>query len=138
MSAFTRAETLRSALRAVLTGEVDALPALFTQDVVGWSPNMLVGSIDELAEVVADRDGSLSDVNVEINAIDVVGDKGFMEYRITAVFSGPFIIGDDLVLEPNGRELLLGAVMVAEFDGDRIAVFRNYFDDAALLEQMLV
>ena len=29
------------------------------------------------------------------------------------------------------------AALVAEFKGDRISAFRNYFDDASLMEQML-
>jgi len=53
------------------------------------------------------------------------------------VFSGPFVISDDVVLAPNGHELLLGAAMIAEFEGDKIKAFRNYFDDTTLLEQML-
>jgi hypothetical protein len=28
------------------------------------------------------------------------------------------VISEDVVVEPNGRELLLGAAMVAEFTGD--------------------
>ena len=51
-----RAGVLERALEACLTGEVDALPELFTDDVSGWSPNMLVTSRGELAEVVAERD----------------------------------------------------------------------------------
>jgi limonene-1,2-epoxide hydrolase len=72
-----------------------------------------------------------------VDAVDVVGNKGFAEYRVTAVFSGPFVIERDVVVEPNGQDILLGAAMVVEFSGDRISAFRNYFDDATLLEQML-
>ena len=56
---------------------------------------------------------------------------------MSAVFSGPFVIDRDRVIEPNGNAIVLGAAMVAEFRGDKIAVFRNYFDDASLMEQML-
>jgi hypothetical protein len=42
-----------------------------------------------------------------------------------------------VVIEPNGREILLGAAAIADFDGDRIKALRAYFDDASLLEQML-
>lgn len=133
-----RAVVLERALEAGLNGEVTALPELFTDDVSGWSPNMLVSSLDELAEAVAERDESLSNVSLQIHALDVVGNKGYAEYRVNAVFSGPFVVDDETVIEPNGRELLLGAVIVAEFDGDKISAFRNYFDNAALLEQMLV
>ena len=45
----------------------------------GWSPNMLVSSLDELSEVVADREGSISDVAVHVDAVDVVRNKGFVE-----------------------------------------------------------
>jgi len=133
-----RAGVLERALEACLTGEVEALPELFTDDVSGWSPNMLVASRDELAEVVAERDASLSNLSLNIDVLDVVGNKGYAEYRVNAVFSGPFVIDEETVIEPNGREILLGAAFVAEFSGDTISAFRNYFDNAALLEQMLV
>jgi len=132
-----RRRVLGRALEACILGEVDALPELFTDQVSGWSPNMLVTSIDELAETVADRDDALSEVTLQIDALDVFGNKGFVEYRVNATFSGPFVIRGDTVIEPNGREILLGAALVAEFTGDKISAFRNYFDDATLLEQML-
>ena len=132
-----RAEVLRRGLEACIVGDVAALPELFTEDVSGWSPNLLVSSLAELAEAVADREDSLSDVALQVDALDITGNKGFIEYRVSAVFSGPFVISDEVVIEPNGRELVLGAAMVAEFSADRISAFRNYFDDATLMEQML-
>ena len=36
-----------------------------------------------------------------------------MEYRLSGVFSGPFVIDEDTMIEPNGRKLLLGAALVA-------------------------
>ena len=138
MAENTRAEVLRRGLEACIVGDVAALPELFTEDVSGWSPNLLVSSLAELAEAVADREDSLSDVALQVDALDITGNKGFIEYRVSAVFSGPFLISDEVVIEPNGRELLLGAAMVAEFSGGRISAFRNYFDDATLMEQMLV
>jgi hypothetical protein len=132
-----REDALRRGLAACIVGDVATLPEVYDDNVVGWSPNMLVNSLGELTETVADRDGSLSDVTLEINSLDIVGNKGFVEYRISAVFSGPFVIDDNTVIEPNGQTLLLGAAMVAEFTGDKISAFRNYFDDATLMEQML-
>ena len=129
---------MQRAVEACLVGDVGALPEVFTGDISGWSPNMLVRSLDELTEVVAEREDALSNAKVEVGAADLVGNKGYMEYRVSAVFSGPFHIDDDTTIEPNGRELLIGAVFVAEFTDGRISAFRNYFDSAALLEQMLV
>ena len=133
-----RAQVLRRALEACVRGEVDPLPQLFTHDVRGWSPNMLVASLDELTETVADREDALTEVDVEINSLDVFANKGFVEYRVRAVFSGPFVIDENVAIDPNGHTLVLGAAMVVEFTDGKISSFRNYFDEAALLEQMLV
>ena len=132
-----RRQMLRQAVEACVVGDVDALPEFFAADVSGWSPNMLVRSLDELRDVVADREDAFANVAIHVDALDVVGKKGFMEYRLTGVFSGPFVIDENTVVDPNGRELVLGAALVAEFAGDKISAFRNYFDDAALMEQML-
>jgi hypothetical protein len=137
MSNSDRRQVLRRALEACILGQTEALPELFTTDVSGWSPNLLVGSLAELTEVIADREDAVSDVTVQVDGLDVFGNKGFVEYRLSAVFSGPFVISKDLVIEPNGREILLGAAMAADFDGDKISAFRNYFDDTTLMEQML-
>jgi predicted ester cyclase len=55
-----------------------------------------------------------------------------------AVFSGPFVVDGETVVEPNGQRIEIGAAIVAEFTADKISAFRNYFDDAALLEQLLI
>jgi len=132
-----RSGVLERGLRACFDGDVDALPGLFTDDVSGWSPNMLVRSLDELKAVVAERDQSLSNVSLQIDTLNIVGSRGFAEYRVTAVFSGPFVIDESTVIEPNGQEILLGAAIAVDFAGDKISAFRNYFDDVTLLGQML-
>ena len=132
-----RAGVMERALEACFTGDVNALPGLFADDVSAWSPNFLATSRSELAEVVAERDASLSNVSLGIDALDVVGNKGYAEVRVSATFSGPFVIDEDTVIEPNGRELLLGSAVVAEFDGDAISALRVYFDNVALLEQLV-
>ena len=138
MAENNRRRVLRRALEACVLGEVEALPELFTADVSGWSPNMLVTSLNELTEAVASQEAALSDVTVHVDALDIVGNKGYMEYRLGSVFSGPFVIDDDTVVEPNGQKIGIGAVIVAEFTANKISAFRNYFDDAALLEQLLI
>src|SRR5262245_15107692 len=132
-----RRRVLSRAVEACIRGEVDALPDVFTADVSVWSPNMLAASLEELTESVAYREDALSDVTVHVDAVDVVGNKGFMEYRVSAAFTGPFVIDDETAIEPNGRDILVGAALVAEFTGDKISAIRNYFDDATLMEQML-
>ena len=60
-----RGAVVQEAVKACLQGDVAALPGLFTADVSGWSPNLLVSSLAELTEVVGEREGALSDVTLE-------------------------------------------------------------------------
>ena len=79
----------------------------------------------------------MSDVDIQIDALDVFANKGFAEFRVAATFSGPFVIEKDVVIEPHGQRLLLGAAAIADFEAGKIKALRAYFDDATLLEQML-
>ena len=83
-----RAGVVERALEAGFSGEVDALAELFTEDVSGWSPNMLVASRDELAEVVAERETSISNMSLEIDVVDIVGNKGYATRRSLLTPSG--------------------------------------------------
>lgn len=52
--------------------------------------------------------------------------------------SGPLVLMDDAVIEPTGLRFTLTGVTVAEFDGDRIRSFREYWDEASLLDQLVL
>jgi ketosteroid isomerase-like protein len=132
-----RGETLARAFEACVTGQTGGLSEFFADDVSGWSPNMLVSSLNELTEVVASRDDSLSDVSVAVQAVDAAGNKAFAEYVLSATFSGPWVVDEDTVIEPTGDELVLAGSIAADFTDGKISAFRNYFDDASLLVQML-
>lgn len=131
---------VRQAIEACIRPDDDAIAKLgdlFTDDVTVWSPNLHAVGIADLAENLAFREMAFSDIDVQIDAVDVFAHKGFAEFRVSATFSGPFVIDKELVIEPNGQRLLLGAAAIADFEGGKIKALRAYFDDATLLEQML-
>jgi len=66
-----------------------------------------------------------------------VGNKVFAEWVVEADHSGPYVLGDDAVIEPTGRRVKLAGVTVAEFRGEKIRSFRTYFDDLSLIEQLV-
>jgi hypothetical protein len=132
-----RGQTLARALEACVTGQTGTLSAYFTDDVSAWSPNMMVNSLAELTDVVASRDESLSNVSLVVEGVDAAANKAYAEFVLNANFSGPFVIDDDTVIEPNGRDIVLGGAIAADFTGDKISAFRMYFDDTTLLVQML-
>jgi len=133
-----RGAVLCRALHVAIGGDADVAADLFSPDVKGWSPTMVVASRAELLDALATREDALTDVVLTVDALDVIGDKAIAEWHATAAFTGPFLVDEDVLIEPNGQLLAVAGVTVAEFDGDRICGFRNYFDDAALLEQMLI
>ena len=140
MTGTNRGTILRRAIETCIEPDDDAiakLGELFDDDVTVWSPNLFAAGLADLAENLAFRENTFSDVDIQIDALDVFANKGFAEFRVTATFTGPFVIGKETVIEPNGHKLLLGAAVIADFQGGKIKALRAYFDDATLLEQML-
>lgn len=132
-----RTDVVHKVLRAGLSGEVDDLSSLLTEDVVGWTPNVAVSSLAEARAIFGERDEMLSNIDLDVRSVDIVGDKVFAEWQVAADHSGPMVVDEDLVVEPTGKRIRLAGVLVAEFRDDRIAAFRAYFDDLALMEQVL-
>ena len=140
MTGTSRGAILRRAIDTCIRPDDDAiakLGELFHDDVTVWSPNMLAVGLADLTENLAFRELTFSDVDIQIDALHVFANKGFAEFRVTATFSGPFVLGQETVIEPNGQRLLLGAAAIADFEGGKIKAMRAYFDDATLLEQMV-
>jgi hypothetical protein len=140
MTGTSRGAILRRAIETCIRPDDDAiakLGELFSDDATVWSPNLLAVGLTDLADNLALRETTFSDVDIQIDALDVFANKGFAEFRVMATFSGPFVIGKEAAIEPNGHKLLLGAAAIADFKGGKIQALRAYFDDATLLEQML-
>ena len=140
MTAISRGAILRRAIETCIQpddGAITKLGELFHDDVTVWSPNLLAIGLADLAENLAFRELAFSDVDVQIDALHVFANKGFAEFRVAATFSGPFVIGKEAAIEPNGQKILLGAAAIADFEAGKIKALRAYFDDATLLEQML-
>ena len=140
MPRISRGTILRRAIETCIQPDDEAiaqLGELFCDDVTVWSPNLLAVGLADLTENLAFREQAFSDVDIQIDALDVFAKKGFAEFRVAATFSGPFVIGKEVAIEPNGQRLLLGAAAIADFSGGKIKALRAYFDDATLLEQML-
>lgn len=132
-----RAQVVRQVLLAALTGEVGNLADLFTEDVVGWTPNVTVSCLAQVETSFGARDHMLSNVELDVRSMDAIGDKVIAEWQVAADHTGAAAVDGDLVIGATGRRILLAGVMVAEFRDHRIAVFRSYFDDLALMEQIL-
>jgi hypothetical protein len=128
------ARTLERAIEANLTGDSAVICVLYTDDVQGSSPVLNISSAAELAVELEDREDAFSDVEIELAPLEVSGDKACVEWVARATHSGALVVDDDLVIEPTGRRFALRGVTVADFEGDRICAFRQYWDEVELLE----
>ncbi|HSK96937.1 MAG TPA: nuclear transport factor 2 family protein [Euzebyales bacterium] len=130
-----RIATIRAALLVAASGDATQLPRIYLPDVTGWSPVLEVTSRDDLAADLRNHPGHFSGVDVVLDAVDVIGDKVIAEWRLAATHSGALIAGE-LRAGPATRRIELRGVFVAEFDGARIRRFRQYWDEAELLDQL--
>lgn len=131
-----RAATLVRSLEASIVGDSSVIPDLYTDDVTGWAPALTVTSAAELAVEFEDRDGAFSDIELDVSPLDVAGDRACAEWIVNLTHSGPLALDDDVVIDPTGLRIALHGITVAEFDGDKISSFRQYWDEMELLEQL--
>jgi len=133
VEAGNRALIVQSALEAAVTGDEARLEQVYTDDVTGWSPTATATSREDLLADLRGRRGVFSDVDLALDAVDEVGDKVIAEWRLAATHTGPLEL-DELRLDPTGRRVELRGVLIAEFEGERIKRFRQYWDEVALLD----
>jgi ketosteroid isomerase-like protein len=131
-----RAATLVRALEASLVGDSTHVAEFYADDVKGWAPAMSVSSAAELAVEFEEREDAFSDIELDVSPFDVSGERACVEWVVTLTHSGPLEIDEDTVIEPTGLRVTLHGVTVAEFAGDKIASFRQYWDEVELLEQL--
>lgn len=132
-----RVEVMHEVLLAALTGDVGDVAGIFTEDVVGSAPNLAVACLEDVAAAMTGRRGMLSNVALDVRSVDVIGDKLIAEWQVAADHTGVVVFDDGLVIDATNRRIQLAGMLVAVFRGDRIATFRTYFDDLALMEQIL-
>jgi hypothetical protein len=127
-------------LRAVLVGErIDELEDRLAPEVVVWSPVHYSSSRAELLVGLHDPsdDDTLSEVVIESTSMDVALPRVYLEWRLTARFSHPCFIDDDLLVEPTGRLVETAGILVSTLANDVIISAHCYYDDSALLEQLV-
>src|SRR3954470_4685469 len=125
------------AVETVVGAGHDDPDTLFTEDVQTWSPAMNARSLAELSDELRDRDQALSNVTVSVRSLHSSGSRVMAEWRVDADHTGPLVLNDELTVPPTGRHIHIGGATFADFRGDKIRAFRSYFDEMALMEQIM-
>jgi ketosteroid isomerase-like protein len=127
-SSADRAVVLVQAIEATVAGDSRVVRDLYADDVQGWSPVMAVE--------LEDRQEAFTDIDLDVTPLDVGDNQACVEWIATATHSGPLVVDEEVVIEPTGGRFTLRGVTVADFEGDRIRAFRQYWDEVSLLEQL--
>jgi limonene-1,2-epoxide hydrolase len=124
------------AVTAQLVGGVQECRNLFAPDVTCHTPRAAIHGLDELAALCDQGEDAFSDARVSFRDVKVTGDRACVEWRLDAVLSGPLLVEDDVLLEPNGEAVHLDGATFVEFRGGQIADIRHYFDDGQVVGQV--
>jgi len=128
-------------LRTLLAGEpVEDLERWLAPELVIWTPVRYTSSRADLLRELHELDlggDTLTEVVIAVTHADVMSPRVHLEWRLTARFSHPCFVDDDLLVEPTGRLVETAGVMIATIDDGMIAAARCYYDDFALLEQLV-
>lgn len=133
----SRSDVFVHALETFVGAGRDDPGTLFTEDVHSWSPAVNATSLAELSEALDDRDEALSNVTVVIRSMHTGGNRVMAEWRLDADHTGPLVVNDELTVPATGRHIHLGGASFADFRGDKISALRTYFDEMALMEQLI-
>jgi hypothetical protein len=131
-----RSGVLERAVRASIIGDSSVIRDLYTVDVRGWLPRTEVTSAAELACEFELNGEAFTAVDVSVWPLDVNGPHACVEWEATALHTGTIDAGPGVSVAPTGRRVRLRGATIAEFDGDRICSFRQYWDDLTLLVEL--
>ena len=131
-----RAATLIRALQASIEGDTSVIDEVYTDDVTAWAPALSAASAADLAAEFERRDTAFSDIDLDVAPLDVGGDHACAEWTVRMTHSGKFGLAGGVFIEPTGLRITINGVTVAEYRGDRICSFRQYWDEFAVLEQL--
>ena len=131
-----RAETLVRAFHASIDHDRRAAADVYTDDVRAWTPAMSTSSLSELMSEFERRDDAFSDIQLDVSPLPVGGDYACVEWCVTMTHTGPLPVAHGQVVDPTGVRVTLHGITVAEFRGDRICSFRQYWDELSVFEQL--
>jgi ketosteroid isomerase-like protein len=127
-----------SSIRVAVVGGPGPLGDALTEDVRGWSPALSFEGRAEAEAALADQVTSLTVLSFDVDALLWAEPVAVAEWHLDATVDDTMLVADDVLVESRGRPLALAGVTVARFRQGRVAVVRTYYDDASLIEQVIL
>ena len=119
------------AVRASLTGDSTVVATIFAPNVDATLPTRATCAAAVAVEF-EDRRDAFVDVEVEVVSTETRDTRTWVEWHASVTHVGALIV-DDTVFPATGRHGVVRGITVADFVGDRIVGFRQYWDCSGLL-----
>jgi hypothetical protein len=129
---------LEHAIRVAVAGGPGNLHDVLAPDAVGWSPTFNFSSRDEVEVALQNAMATLVVLEFEVDALFWVPPVAVAEWRLEAMQTSPILVGDDLLVEGGAQPITLCGASIVGFREDRVATIHTYFDEAALIEQVVL
>ena len=129
---------LESWIRTLVVGEAAELDQLLAVDAAGWSPS---GSFTRREEAVAMTQQPLSSLTVDTFHMETLcwcAPVVFAGWSLLARQADALLFNEDVLLEATGRTIGLDGTTVARIEADRVTRTLTHFDDADLIEQLIL
>jgi hypothetical protein len=133
-----RREAVATAIEIAVIGDPDRIGDVLTDDAQGWSPVFAFASPAEAITALRDRGPVFEVLDFRITRLLWTGASAAAEWHAEVVPVAPFLVGDDVLVDARDHRVTLSGASVADLRGDRISAIHTYFDDAALIEQLLL
>lgn len=129
---------LATAIGVAVVGGADELEALLTEDAVSVSPTQTFCSREAAVAARDDPTAALIVVDFEVTRLVWTTCVVLAEWRLVSTQEAPLLVGDDVLVEVSDRPITLSGATVAERCDDRFSAVRTYFDEADLIEQVVL
>ena len=133
-----RTEELETLIRTLVVGEAAELCPVLTPDAVGWSPSGSFTRRDEAVALTQQPVSSLAVDEFRVEALCWCEPLVFAGWSLQARQVNALLFNEDALLEATGRAVELDGTTIARIEGNRVACTATHFDDAALIEQVIL
>lgn len=133
-----RRRRLEHLVETAVVGEPEHLHRALSDDAVGWSPAVSYGSRSEAEAVLRDHVAPLLVTEFIVNALWWSSPSLVAAWHLVAVHAEPFLVADDLLIDVSDVPIDLDGASICEVDGDRIRRIQTYYDEASLVEQVVL
>ncbi|MGZ4710608.1 MAG: hypothetical protein ACXWBN_17885 [Acidimicrobiales bacterium] len=133
-----RAEELETLIRTLVVGEAAELCAVLAVDAVGWSPSGSFTRRDEAVALIQQPVSSLAVDAFRVETLCWCEPLVFAGWSLQARQVNALLFNEDFLLEATGRTVELGGTTIARVEADRVARTFTHFDDADLIEQVIL